>query len=231
MVGKICGGCPLGRKRLIEPERILDAAEVVVGRHGAAQLTIDAVAAEADISKASLLYHYKSKHLLIAAVIDRAVRNDNAFNEAKALSLGDMPSAAIRGRIAAAATPFPEEFRAVALHLCAALAQDQTLRAAIKQNQRKVISTILETSAHPKGALLAYLALEGLKLLESLDYYNWPTKERAKILRDISWLVDQSPSTRKRGTVRRPIQLNSHQANTPRNTGTFQPLAIRGKPQ
>jgi AcrR family transcriptional regulator len=48
----------LGRKRIIEPERILDAAEVVVGRLGAAQLTIDSVAAEGGISKASLLSHY-----------------------------------------------------------------------------------------------------------------------------------------------------------------------------
>lgn len=183
----------MGRKRIIEPERILDAAEAVVGRLGAAQLTIDSVAAEAGISKASLLYHYRSKHALIAAVIDRAVRNDNAFNEAKARSLGTVPSAVIRGRIAAAATPFPDDFRAVALNLCAALAQDETLRAAIQDNQRKVISNILHTSAQPKGALLAYLALEGLKLLESLDYYSWPAKERAKILRDIGWLVDQSP--------------------------------------
>jgi len=194
----------LGRKRVIEPERILDAAEAVVGRQGAAQLTIDAVAAEAGIGKASLLYHYRSKHALIAAVIDRAVRNDNAFNEARARSLGQVPSAVIRGRIAAAAAPLPDEFRAVALNLCAALAQDETLRAAIKDNQRKVISSIVRTSAKPKGALLAYLALEGLKLLESLDYHNWPPKERKKILRDISWLVDQSPAPRKPIAARRP---------------------------
>jgi len=39
------------------------------------------------------------------------------------------------------------------------------------------------------------VGFDGLKLLENLDYYNWPTKERAKILRDTSWLVDQSPPT------------------------------------
>jgi AcrR family transcriptional regulator len=193
----------LGRKRVIEPERILDAAEAVVGRQGAAQLTIDAVAAEAGIGKASLLYHYRSKHALIAAVIDRAVRNDNAFNEAKTRNIGQTASAVIRGRIAAAAAPLPEEFRAVALHLCAALAQDETLRAAIQDNQRKVISSIAGTSAQPRGALLAYLALEGLKLLESLDYYSWPPKERTKILRDISWLVDQSPAPKKPTAAKR----------------------------
>lgn len=193
----------MGRKRVIEPERILDAAEAVVGRHGAAQLTIDAVAAEAEIGKASLLYHYRSKHALIAAVIDRAVRNDNAFNEAKTRNIGETASAVIRGRIAAAAAPLPEEFRAVALHLCAALAQDETLRAAIQDNQRKVISSIAGTSAQPRGALLAYLALEGLKLLESLDYYSWPPKERTKILRDISWLVDQSPAPKKTTAAKR----------------------------
>ncbi|MDF2696211.1 MAG: TetR family transcriptional regulator [Labilithrix sp.] len=183
----------MGRKRVIDQERILDAAEAVVARDGAARLTLDAVAEQAGISKASVLYDYKSKQALIEAVVQRAVRNDNAFNEEVTKSLGNIPSAAIRGRIAAAATPLSDEFRAVALNLCAALAQDGQLRKAIQRNQSAVIDEIVKTSTHPRGALLAYLALEGLKLLESLDYYAWPKKERARILREIHWLVDAQP--------------------------------------
>ena len=183
----------MGRKRVIDQEQVLDAAQRVVARDGAARLTLDAVAEEAGISKASVLYDYKSKQALIAAVVDRTVKADNAFNSAMTQGLGDTPSAAIRGRIVAAAEPLPDEFRSVALNLCAALAQDAGLRAVIQQNQSEVIARITETAARPRGALLAYLALEGLKLLESLDYHTWPREERDRILREINWLVDLTP--------------------------------------
>ena len=81
----------------------------------------------------------------------------------------------------------------MALNLCAALAQDAQLRTAIQVNQTAVIDSIMKTSPNPRGALLAYLALEGLKLLESLDYHTWPKADRAKILREINWLVDARP--------------------------------------
>jgi len=183
----------MGRKRTIDQEQILNAAEFVVARDGAARLTLEAVADRAGVSKASVIYDFKSKHALIEAVIRRAVRNDNAFNDGVTEELGNITSSVIRGRIVAASEPFPDEFRAVALNLCAALAQDAKLRTAIQVNQTAVIDRIMKTSANPRGALLAYLALEGLKLLESLDYHTWPKAERAKILREINWLVDARP--------------------------------------
>lgn len=187
----------MGRKRTIDQEEILNAAEFVVARGGAARLTLEAVAERAGVSKASVIYDFKSKQALIEAVIRRAVRNDNAFNEGVTEGLGNITSSVIRGRIVAASEPFPDEFRAVALNLCAALAQDAQLRTAIQINQVAVIDRIMKTSANPRGALLAYLALEGLKLLESLDYHTWPKAERAKILREINWLVDARPEQSK----------------------------------
>jgi AcrR family transcriptional regulator len=183
----------MGRKRTIDQEQILNAAEFVVARDGAARLTLESVAVRAGVSKASVIYDFKSKQALIEAVIRRAVRNDNAFNDGVTEGLGNITSSVIRGRIVAASEPFPDEFRAVALNLCAALAQDAQLRTAIQVNQTAVIDKIMKTSANPRGALLAYLALEGLKLLESLDYHTWPAAERAKLLREINWLVDARP--------------------------------------
>lgn len=63
----------MGRKRVIDQQAVLDAAERVVGRDGAANLTIDAVAREAGINKASVLYDHKSKQALVEAVVDRAL--------------------------------------------------------------------------------------------------------------------------------------------------------------
>jgi len=54
-------------------ERILDAALAVADRVGAAHLTLDAVAAEAGVSKGGLLYHFASKDLLLKGVVEHHV--------------------------------------------------------------------------------------------------------------------------------------------------------------
>ena len=50
-------------------ERLLDAAAAVVRRDGAQALTLEAVAAEAGVSKGGLLYHFNSKRELLEAML------------------------------------------------------------------------------------------------------------------------------------------------------------------
>jgi AcrR family transcriptional regulator len=52
-------------------DRMLDAAEAVVVRQGIANLTLDAVAAEAGVSKGGLLHHFPSKDKLVEAMVVR----------------------------------------------------------------------------------------------------------------------------------------------------------------
>lgn len=60
------------RQRLAErPEIILDAADAILLRKGARGLTIDAVAAEAGLSKGGVLHHYNSKDALVATLVAR----------------------------------------------------------------------------------------------------------------------------------------------------------------
>lgn len=183
----------MGRKRVIDQQAVLDAAERVVGRDGAANLTIDAVAKEAGVNKASVLYDHKSKQALVEAVVDRAFERDTAFHAGIEEKLDAAEDRAIRGRILAACEPPPEEFKAVALNLSAALALDEGLRSKMQQSQARTITRIEETSPSPRGALLAYLALEGLKFLEHLDFHHFSREDRDRVLREINWLVTAQP--------------------------------------
>lgn len=183
----------MARKRTIDQDKLLDAAERVVARDGAVKLTLEAVAVEAGVSKASVLYDHKTKQALVQAVIERAIKRDNEFNNACSKSLSEPESSVIRGRIVAATNPLPDEIKAVALNLCAALALEESFRQLIQKNQADVIQNIASSSSNPRGGLLAYLALEGLKLLESLDYHSWQKSERDQILREINWLVGVTP--------------------------------------
>ncbi len=55
--------------------RLLDAAEAVVVRQGIASLTLDAVAAEAGVSKGGLLHHFPTKNRLVEALVTRSAEN------------------------------------------------------------------------------------------------------------------------------------------------------------
>ncbi|WP_457103782.1 TetR/AcrR family transcriptional regulator [Methylobacterium sp. P5_C11] len=60
------------RQRLAErPEIILEAAASVLLKAGVRGLTIDAVAAEAGLSKGGVLHHYASKEALVVALVAR----------------------------------------------------------------------------------------------------------------------------------------------------------------
>jgi AcrR family transcriptional regulator len=183
----------MGRKRVISEARVLDAAEHVVVRDGAGQLTIEAVASQAGISKASVLYIYKTKKALIKAVVDRIVSSDAAINEAAINSLEDDKDAEIRGRILASREPMTNGLRSVALNLCASVANDPQLRRQGKNYMTRTVERIRKTCEHPKGAMLAFLALEGVKLLELVDWHTWTESERKRLLKDIKWLIQTDP--------------------------------------
>ena len=55
--------------------RIRVAAAKVIERDGAGHLTLEKVAAEADLSKGGLLYHYPSKDALLQGLLDHLLEN------------------------------------------------------------------------------------------------------------------------------------------------------------
>lgn len=186
----------MARPRVIDQDQVLDAAEAVVGRCGAAHFTLEAVATEAGIGKASVVYDYKSKQNLIKAIIERKVRLEEERIGAAVKAIGPERNAQILGRIAAASNAPNDETRAVALNLCAALAQDADLRHGLKQFYGKEIAAVTGTAEKPQKALLAFLALEGFKMLEYFDFYRWPEAERASILESMAALVGSGEACR-----------------------------------
>src|SRR5690606_36313154 len=145
------------------------------------------------ISKARVLYDYMTKQMLINAVIERRVAAEDARIQGLIDELGPVPDAPIRGRIAATLPSMPDEERSVAISLCAALAQDELLRQPIQRIFRERIAEILRTSEHPRGAMIAFLAVEGMKLIERFGLHAWPEPERRLLIAEIGWLVDQHP--------------------------------------
>lgn len=183
----------MGRPRKHDQTQILDAVERVVARDGV--LTIDAVAKEAGVSKATVLYEHASKRDLVAALVERTIKADNAYNDACAARF-DGSDAALMGRITAARQTPPEPGgNPVVLSLVAALMQSAELREEFRRNQNAIGQKLLATASHPRAARLAWLALEGLKFQQHLELHDWSEAERAAILTDIEALARQGADT------------------------------------
>ena len=60
-------------------ERILEGADRVARERGVANLTLDLVAEQAQVSKGGLLYHFTTKEALLAGMIDRSLDRYREF--------------------------------------------------------------------------------------------------------------------------------------------------------
>ena len=67
-------------------DRLLDAAETIVARDGVTHLTFDAVAAHAQVSKGTALYHFACKEDLTTAMIERFVGRFDAHGASVGLA-------------------------------------------------------------------------------------------------------------------------------------------------
>lgn len=180
----------MARTRTIDRTALLDAAHRVVVRDGATRLTLDAVAAEAGISKASVLYDYKSKRALIKAVIEHEVATEVARLRTMIGAMGERPNAVLLGLLAAVKERKSAHKRNVALDLAVALNQHNDLRAKIQETFGSFINDVSRTSSNPRRAMTAFLALHGLKQIEDFGFYTWQQEDRDQLLRDIRSLIE-----------------------------------------
>jgi AcrR family transcriptional regulator len=63
------------KEKLELKDKLLDAAEAVVVREGIGNLTLDAVALEAGMSKGGLLHHFRTKDKLVEAMVTRVAES------------------------------------------------------------------------------------------------------------------------------------------------------------
>ena len=175
----------MARHRSITPDEVLDAAERVAIRDGAAALSIDAVAREAGISKSRVVYDYKSKSGLIEAVFSRRIESEKARIAAAVEDAAGSPHPALFGRIAAATELTPDDERTVLVALAAAMSSEENLQQRMRDWMSEELSAVRAGSARPRAALVAYLALQGFLCTEYCEFHRWTGVERAEILDSI----------------------------------------------
>lgn len=145
--------------------RLLDAADALARRLGPGNLSLEAVAAEAGVSKGGLLYHFASKAKLLEALVEHHLRRmDKILREGEAT-----------GRPNASITAYLDLFlkeskhqKAPASGLLAALAENPELLEPVRRQERDFLARIRADATDPNFATVAFLVIHALKSMKML---------------------------------------------------------------
>ena len=178
----------MGRKRVIDPDMILDAAEEVTRERGAGQVSLDAVAKRAGISKGGLMYHFPTKDALISAITKRDIGRFEEMLATRANEIGPVAHAVLHARIDVTEAESPES-SAKGASLLAALAQTPEHLGPIRNIYVEELARFDPATEDGRRARVALVAIEGAFLLRGLGLVNLDDAEWAAIFDDIRALV------------------------------------------
>ena len=147
--------------------RVLDAAEAVVARQGVANLTLEAVAAEAGISKGGLLHHFRTKDRLVEALVTRAAENWRACWIGSSENVPAGPGRTTRGLLKhclSDAKSWTEQLRRSSSAVFAALAQNPSLIEPMRVAYSELHRRVADDGLPPGVGEAVITAIDGLWL-------------------------------------------------------------------
>ena len=170
--------------------RIRVAAAKVIERDGAGHLTLEKVAAEADLSKGGLLYHYPSKDALLQGLLDQLLENRAGLVD----DLGEeegVSDATLLNNLIDADFDLPKDERIMAQGLIAASAENPELIAPAQHYVEAVFAQLGISQATAASARTIFLASQGLQFLELLGLLSLSAAERNEIRRHLKALTQE----------------------------------------
>lgn len=151
--------------------RILNSAERIALRDGVAHLTLDAVAAEAELSKGGVLYHFPTKDALIRGMVTRLIEQTEA---GMGRLIADDPEPKGRTLRAYLAVSFPEggtesaHVNQVAAVLLSAILTNSDLLEPVRQHFDEMQKRLLGDGLTEDAVHIVRLATDGLWLTDLL---------------------------------------------------------------
>jgi AcrR family transcriptional regulator len=199
----------LTRKKEIDRDRILDAAERVILESGGRNFTLDAVAESAGISKGGLVYSFATKDGLVRAALEREVTR---FQEAVRQRLGGRPLEPFEMVLAHIDEALDEDDAATrkAAFLVTALVHAPDMMEPARLYYCALLDPLLSKSGAAHDVRHALLAVEGIFLLRGLGFVEVSAAEHKSVLlhaRDIVAGVlagRRAPRRRTSGLGRKP---------------------------
>lgn len=174
------------RRKTIDIDAVLDAAEAVIMEVGHHRLTLNLVAAKAGISRGGLAYSFPTKDDLLRAATRREMERFTSEVVGSRENAGEPASGhpAILARLAVVRTE-DERMIARAASLSASLLQSEQDSAPLRQQYRADLQALGQTTPEERRARLAFWALEGLFLMRGLGFMKIDKAEWEAAIDDI----------------------------------------------
>jgi AcrR family transcriptional regulator len=173
--------------------RILDAAYLVAERSGVAALTLDAVAAEAAVSKGGLLYHFPSKEALLSGMVDGLCRLFGDLAAAAQRADPEPLGRSARGYLAASAGELWHSSRWMGL--VGAMALNPALLDSWRADVLAGRAADEAEGVDPAAAAIVRLAADGLWVWGVLGLPGPDRALKAKILAELNQLTQSARRT------------------------------------
>jgi len=167
---------------------MLQAAEAVVLEEGAGNLTLDAVARRAGVSKGGVIYNFRSKDALLEAMVERLIDHSITAHQIAIDKLPDTPGRALRAYVQNSLRT-PDENDRVSGALLAIIANSPQLLAHIGAYFHK---RFLQVSADIplERAALIHMATEGLWMMELMQTSPLTKVQRTRLAKELLRLCD-----------------------------------------
>ncbi|CAG0955712.1 hypothetical protein PHYC_00452 [Phycisphaerales bacterium] len=212
-------GMPPPRGASFSHDALLDAAEAVIHEEGIGNLTLDAVAARARVSKGGLLHHFPTKEKLLEAMVRRIV--DSWYRNAIA-AIGGMqprPGRVVRGVMSLCldrADCGNETLHRSSFVLVTALVNNPKLVQPLRDVHRELQKQAARDGLPPGVGESVLLALDGLWFEQIFGLHEMTALRRAKISSALHRFLEMSraseQSRQRRASVRRKRRINTRKA-------------------
>lgn len=175
-------------------ERILAAAEQVVIEVGAGNLTLDAVALAAGVSKGGLLYHFANKEALLKGMVDRHMDQEAERIAETHAQLGGTPATYLRAFVDAMLGMSGKDLHspAASRSFLAAAANFPDL---LERPQREIgehFERLRKAGGNFALAAIVSLALDGLYFADIFEFTALTPAERERLTAELLKLAEQA---------------------------------------
>lgn len=167
---------------------ILDAAQRIVARDGAGNLTIDGVAREAGLSKGGVLYNFPNKEQLLNGMLNRMLENAVPLIEGFREQLADGPNPTLRALIRTSAQKECMD-PALSRAILAVAAEDPEMLAPLHAELARRWEQIRGECTDWDTAALLWTAADGLMFHALMGISIFPPEKRAELLARLDHLA------------------------------------------
>jgi len=178
------------KSRGIGKQGLLDAAQALVSQVGVQALTLEGVAAAAGVTKGGLVYHFKTRDDLLAALIERMMGYIRERNQARAVSQGNTSRALVLA-LSEDTFAMPRHEKQLYSNLLAAISNHPHLLGPVRELFRHTYGQLAKDNSHPGLAQLLAAALDGITLLELLDLHRFTKAQHAAMRTAVERLASQ----------------------------------------